>query len=76
MDGEEVVGDIGKEVMGDKALPIVNDLVRKKVGQIYNCEKCGSEYQARTVWQKFCPDCGAKRDKEVRLARALKKRKA
>jgi Zn finger protein HypA/HybF involved in hydrogenase expression len=56
---------------GDKAMPIS----KKKVGGIYHCEKCNDEYVARTVWQKFCPTCGAKRDKEVRLARSISKRK-
>jgi len=31
---------------------------KKTVGQVYQCLQCGSDYQARTVWQKYCPDCG------------------
>ncbi|EIJ40932.1 hypothetical protein BegalDRAFT_3566 [Beggiatoa alba B18LD] len=37
---------------------------KKVVGQTYQCVQCGNDYKARTVWQKYCPDCGtAKRDK-------------
>jgi len=31
---------------------------KKTVGATYQCVTCGADYQARTTWQKYCPDCG------------------
>jgi hypothetical protein len=45
---------------------------KKKVGAIYNCESCGTEYSARTVWQKYCPSCSSERKKGVLLAKSRK----
>lgn len=30
---------------------------RKAVGGVYQCEHCGADYTAKTVWQKFCKKC-------------------
>ena len=44
-----------------KVNDIANDTPTKKaVGTVYQCVDCGSEYTARTVWQKRCPACTAK----------------
>lgn len=65
-------------VESDKSLPKQgNDLPskefeKKQAGGIYQCQDCGSDYTAKTTWQKFCPECGAKRKKGVLLARKIK----
>lgn len=41
----------------------VSQTSKKAVGQVYQCVTCGDDFTARTVWQKYCPDCGhAKRE--------------
>jgi hypothetical protein len=53
---------------------IANDVgkIKKAVGGIYQCESCGSDYTARTVWQKFCPVCSAERKAGVLKSKAKK----
>ncbi|EIJ44374.1 hypothetical protein BegalDRAFT_0007 [Beggiatoa alba B18LD] len=42
---------------------------RKVVGQTYQCVACGQDYQARTVWQKYCPDCGTSKRSQFKKAK-------
>jgi len=42
---------------------------KKIVGQVYQCLQCGSDYQARTVWQKYCPDCGTSKRSQFKKAK-------
>jgi methionyl-tRNA synthetase len=49
---------------------------RKSVGGIYQCENCGEDYTAKTVWQKFCKPCSLERRKGVLIAKAGKARGA
>lgn len=52
---------------------IVNDSIgkeKKAVGGTYQCESCGADYTAKTVWQKFCPTCSKERKRQVLQAKA------
>lgn len=53
---------------------IANDVdkIKKAVGGIYQCDNCGSDYTARTVWQRFCPTCSAERKAGVLKSKAKK----
>jgi hypothetical protein len=71
---ETIEKPMTKQVNDSKPMPLGNDLGdgKKKVGVAYSCENCGSEYAARTVWQKFCPACSSERKKGVLLAKSRK----
>lgn len=70
LDGDDQGIDLKK-----KPIPLANDyqandyqandlnkpMTKKAVGGVYQCEECGTDYTARTVWQKFCPTCSAER---------------
>lgn len=54
-----------KEANGLKK-PMTKEVPEKKlIGTIYQCVKCGADYNAKTVWQKNCPACTAKVKSEV-----------
>lgn len=58
-----------------KATSIANDVTtqenpdKKSVGGVYACISCGTEYKAKTVWQKYCPSCSQERRKGVLKAK-------
>ncbi len=62
--------DIGNDFIGNDLL--ANDLPnpKKAVGGVYQCLDCGSDYTAKTVWQKYCPSCSQVRKKGVLQAKA------
>lgn len=45
--------------------PIAPPTVKAGVGGIKKCMDCGTDYTVKTMWQKYCPPCGAKRRKGV-----------
>jgi rubrerythrin len=46
--------------------PMTKEVPEKKlIGTVYQCVKCGADYNAKTVWQKNCPICTAKVKSEV-----------
>jgi len=54
-----------KEANGLKK-PMTKEVPEKKlIGTVYQCVKCGADYNAKTVWQKNCPTCTAKVKSEV-----------
>jgi rubrerythrin len=71
-----IVNDYKKPMTKEGNDSIVNESTtdngKKKVGATYSCENCGTEYSARTVWQKFCPACSSERKKGVLLAKSRK----
>lgn len=46
-------------------IPTQNNPDKKLVGGVYACVDCGTEYNAKVVWQKYCPTCSEKRRKGV-----------
>jgi DNA-directed RNA polymerase subunit RPC12/RpoP len=53
--------------------PMAKEVPEKKsIGLIYQCVNCGSDYSARTVWQKKCPACSSKTKQEVLNRKSVK----
>lgn len=53
--------------------PMAKEVPEKKsIGLIYQCVTCGSDYSARTVWQKKCPACSSKTRQEVLTRKQVK----
>jgi len=50
-----------------------NNPDKKSVGGVYACVDCGTKYTAKTVWQKYCPNCSTKRRQGVLKAKGKKK---
>ncbi|EIJ41843.1 hypothetical protein BegalDRAFT_0936 [Beggiatoa alba B18LD] len=49
---------------------------KKMVGGVYQCEECGTDYKARTVWQKKCPSCSAQTKRNVLARKSMPKKTA
>ena len=61
-----------KEANGLKK-PMTKEVPEKKsIGTIYQCVNCGSDYSARTVWQKKCPACSSKTKQEILNRKSVK----
>lgn len=45
--------------------PKQNNPDKKAVGGVYQCQSCGEDYTAKTVWQKYCPVCSQLNRKRV-----------
>jgi hypothetical protein len=43
---------------------------KKAVGGVYQCQSCGEDYTAKTVWQKYCPVCSQLNRKRVLKAKS------
>jgi DNA-directed RNA polymerase subunit RPC12/RpoP len=53
--------------------PMAKEVPEKRsIGTIYQCVNCGSDYSARTVWQKKCPACSSKTKQEVLNRKSVK----
>lgn len=63
LEGKKKPANVANSIAND--VPTQNDPNRKSVGGVYACDACGTEYTAKTVWQRYCPTCSQANRKNV-----------